>query len=207
MQGSTEQILSILIRAEDVDLALFHAKKIQAARDEPEQLVTVTRHEELYIVAFILVDLGDPAKVRRHRTFTLYRMDKRPHRTAVLVTELRDLRRTVGVILVAARDGRIVRRQERREQARDHQKDQNAGRDHRRTLFLEARPDELPLRGGEIRLLCAALYRVFGFDYGNMWAGRSRQVWIGGIWPVCHAVTSRYSCGRADRSPQASRPL
>ena len=137
--------LPVLVGAEEVDFALVHAEQMRVHRDQVEKLVFIPFNEELHILALVLVHRGHPAEIGLDRAFAFDRVDEGPHRTAVFVAELRNLRGAVGVILVAARDGRIIGRQERGEDARQDQRHQDHGGHKGGALFLEPRPDQADL--------------------------------------------------------------
>ena len=117
MERAAKDVLPVLVGAKDMDLAAFDPEKMRVHLDQAKELVAVAIDEEFYIEPLILVDLGHPAEIRSHRPFAFDPMDKGPRRTAVGVAEHRDLRRTVGIVLVAPGDGRIIGREKGRKEA------------------------------------------------------------------------------------------
>ena len=114
MQGTGENILATGIGAEQMDKTIIDTKEMGAAGNETEQFIFGSFDKKLDIAPLIFVHCFNPAEVCLDRPFTFNHMQERPYRTAVLVTEQRDIRRTVQIVFVAAGNCRIIGRQERR---------------------------------------------------------------------------------------------
>ena len=71
-------------------------------------MVFPARNEQLQVAAFILVDRTYPTEITRRGPRPAIGIDKRPHRKAILIPKIGNLRGPVLVRLILPRDGRVI---------------------------------------------------------------------------------------------------
>ena len=115
MEGPGIDILTRAIGAENVDLTLIDAKQM-SAEVHPEEGVFIALREQNHVATGFPVDLCHPAKVGLDRTASFVGVDERSKGKAIFIPKLWNLRRAILIVLIAARNRRIIGRQERCEE-------------------------------------------------------------------------------------------